>query len=58
MLQSSLPTVVKDTGFTGRQPEHLPGTGSGGGSRTHRGRVYEAHLNLILPAIEIGGVGG
>jgi len=24
MLQSSLPTVVKDTGFTGRQPEHLP----------------------------------
>src|SRR5216110_2834093 len=24
MLQSSLPTVICDTGFTGRQPEHLP----------------------------------
>ena len=24
MLQSSLPTVVFDTGFTDRQPEHLP----------------------------------
>jgi len=24
MLQSSLPTVVCDTGFTDRQPEHLP----------------------------------
>ena len=23
MLQSSLPTVVCDTGFTDRQPEHL-----------------------------------
>ena len=26
MLQSSLPTVVFDTGFTDRQPEHLPRT--------------------------------
>ncbi len=24
MLQSSLPTVVLDTGFTDRQPDHLP----------------------------------
>ena len=24
MLQSSLPTVVKDAGFTDRQPGHLP----------------------------------
>ena len=24
MLQSSLPTVIFDTGFTDRQPEHLP----------------------------------
>jgi hypothetical protein len=24
MLQSSLPTLFCDTGFTGRQPEHLP----------------------------------
>ncbi len=24
MLQSSLPTVVCDSGFTDRQPEHLP----------------------------------
>ncbi len=34
MLQSSLPTVVFDTGFTDRQPEHLP-VGSGGGNHTH-----------------------
>jgi len=89
MLQSSLPTVVKDTGFTGRQPEHLPKlacravarsgqecmrargppslrygavaslsawlrakAGSGGGSRAHGGRAYEARLNLILPAVK------
>jgi hypothetical protein len=32
--------------------------GCGGGSRTHGGRAYETHLNLILPAIELGGVGG
>jgi hypothetical protein len=24
MLQSSLPTIIFDTGFTDRQPEHLP----------------------------------
>ena len=24
MLQSSLPTVIFDTGFTDQQPEHLP----------------------------------
>ena len=24
MLQSSLPTVICDAGFTDRQPEHLP----------------------------------
>ena len=58
MLQSSLPTVVCDTGFTDRQPEHLPEIGRGGGSRTHGDRAYEAHLNLILPAVEIGGVDG
>ena len=58
MLQSSLPTVVCDAGFTGRQPGHLPGIGSGGGSCAHGGRAYEARLNLILPAVEIGGVGG
>ena len=52
MLQSSLPTVVKDAGFTDRQPEHLPDIGRGGGSRTHGGRAYEAHLNLILPAVK------
>jgi len=33
MLQSSLPTVVCDTGFTDRQPEHLP-NGSGGRNYT------------------------
>jgi hypothetical protein len=32
--------------------------GSGGGSRAHGGRAYEARLNLILPAVVIGGVGG
>jgi hypothetical protein len=32
--------------------------GSGGGSCAHGGRAYEARLNLILPAVEIGGVGG
>ena len=32
--------------------------GCGGGSRTHGGRAYETHLNLILPAIESGGIGG
>ena len=52
MLQSSLPTVVCDTGFTDRQPEHLPEIGRGGGSRTLGGRAYEAHLNLILPAVK------
>jgi hypothetical protein len=34
MLQSSLPTVICDTGFTDRQPDHLPGIGSGGGNHT------------------------
>ncbi len=33
MLQSSLPTLVKDAGFTDRQPEHLP-IGSGGRNYT------------------------
>ena len=33
-------------------------TGGGGGSRTHGGRAYEAHLNLILPAMKIEKVGG
>lgn len=27
--------------------------GSGGGGRTHKGRAYEAHLNLILPAVKV-----
>ena len=27
MLQSSLPTFICDTGFTGRQPDHLPKIG-------------------------------
>ena len=31
MLQSSLPTVVFDTGFTDRQPEHLPKLVAGAG---------------------------
>ena len=34
----------------------LPVNGSGGGSCTHGGKAYEAHLNLILPAVKIGGV--
>ena len=34
MLQSSLPTVIYDTGFTDRQPGHLPKIGSGDGSCT------------------------
>ena len=44
-------SLFEDTGFTGRQPDHLPEIGSGGGSCAHGGRVYEARLNLILPAI-------
>ena len=43
--------LFEDTGFTGRQPDHLPESGSGGGSCAHRGRAYEARPNLILPAI-------
>ena len=31
MLQSSLPTFVCDTGFTDRQPEHLPNLVAGVG---------------------------
>ena len=31
----------------------LPGIGSGGGSCTHGGKAYEAHLNLILPAVKL-----
>ena len=27
--------------------------GSGGGSCTHGGKAYEAHLNLILPAVKL-----
>src|SRR5438552_19133838 len=27
--------------------------GSGGGSCTHGGEAYEAHLNLILPAVKL-----
>src|SRR5437870_3860267 len=30
----------------------LPVNGSGGGSCTHGGKAYEAHLNLILPAVK------
>ena len=52
MLQSLLPAFVLDTGFTDRQPGHLPEFGSGGGSCTHGGRAYEARLNLILPAMK------
>src|SRR6266498_1425288 len=29
------------------------GIGSGGGSCTHGGKAYEAHLNLILPAVKL-----
>src|SRR5437016_3180350 len=29
-----------------------PKNGSGGGSRAHGGRAYEARLNLILPAVK------
>ena len=32
--------------------------GSGGGSCTHGDGAYEARLNLIRPAVKIGGVGG
>ena len=40
MLQSSLPTVIYDTGFTDRQPDRFPwwpyaSSGSGSGSHTH-----------------------
>ena len=45
--------LVKDTGFTDRQPDHFPMIGSGGGSCAHGGRAYEARLNLILPAIKL-----
>jgi hypothetical protein len=45
-------SLFEDTGFTGLQPDHFPGIGSGGGSCTHGGRAYEARLNLILPAVK------
>ncbi len=47
MLQSSLPTVICDTGFTDRQPEHLPILVAGVGVAP-----TEARLNLILPAVK------
>ncbi len=53
MLQSSLPTVIKDTCFTDRQPEHLPGKWSRGWESRPRKQVYEACLNLILPAVKL-----
>ena len=31
----------------------LPVNGSGGGSCTHLGEAYEAHLNLILSAVKL-----
>ena len=45
-------SLFEDTGFTGRQPDHFPEIGSGGGSCAHGGRAYEARLNLILPAVK------
>ena len=42
-----------DTRVTAGPPGHFPEGGSGGGGRTHEGRAYEAHLNLILPAMKV-----
>ena len=50
-LQPSASGWFCDPGFTDRQPGHYR-NGSGGGSRTHEGRAYEARLNLILPAVK------
>ena len=52
-LQSSLPARFDDTRVTAGQPDHFPDVGCGGGGRTHEGRAYEAHLNLILPAVKL-----
>ena len=46
-------SLFEDTGITDRPPDHFPKNGSGGGSCTHGGKAYEAHLNLILPAVKL-----
>ena len=45
--------IFYDARFTVEQPDHFPENGSGDGSCTRGGRVYEARLNLILPAINL-----
>lgn len=45
--------LLGDTRVTAGQAGHFPEGGSGGGGRTHQGRAYEAHLNLILPAVKV-----
>ena len=47
MLQSSLPTVIFDTGFTDRQPEHLPNWLRGWESHPPK-EVYEASLCALV----------
>ena len=53
MLQSSLPTVIFDTGFTDRQPEHLPKWLRGWESHPPK-EVYEASLCALVefPAVK------
>ena len=52
MLQSSLPTNYFLTPVLQTSSRNTSQIGSGGGSRAHRGRAYEARLNLILPAVK------
>jgi hypothetical protein len=44
--------IFCDARSTVERPDHFPRDGSGDGSCTRGGRVYEARLNLILPAIK------
>lgn len=70
MLQSSLPTAIFDTGFTDRQPEHLPNWLRGQESHLPK-PDYETVLCALVefPAMKwpaepkldrakVGGVGG
>ncbi len=55
--------MFRDVRVTAGLSDHFPNNGlpsvglakdgCRGGSRTHRGRAYETHLNLILPALEM-----